>query len=85
MYKNLNKTIGLEENKAQVNLIKDRLANLMKEFKSRPISNAKKKIRNRNHMLEIVELILEFNRLNQSEQGLKILHQTKCSVDYQFL
>ena len=44
MYKNLNKTIGLEENKAQVNLIKDRLANLMKEFKSRPISNAKKKL-----------------------------------------
>ena len=26
MYKNLNKAIGLEENKAQVNAIKDRLA-----------------------------------------------------------
>ena len=29
MYKNLNKTIGSEENKAQVNAIKDRLAKLM--------------------------------------------------------
>ena len=32
MYKNLNKTIGSEENKAQVNAIKDRLAKLIKEF-----------------------------------------------------
>ena len=72
IYKNLNKTIGLEENKVQVNAIKNRLANLMKELKSRPTSNAKK-IRNRNNMLEIVERIFEFNRLNQSGQGLKIL------------
>ena len=34
MCKNLNKTTSSEENKAQVNIIKDRLANLMKEFKS---------------------------------------------------
>ena len=33
----------------------------------------KKKIRNRNNMLEIVKLILEFNQLNQSGQGLNIL------------
>ena len=33
----------------------------------------KKKIRNRNNMLEIVKRILEFNQLNQSGQGLKIL------------
>ena len=32
-----------------------------------------KKIRNRNNMLDIVKLILEFNQLNQSGQGLKIL------------
>ena len=32
-----------------------------------------KKIRNRNNMLVIVKLILDFNQLNQSGQGLKIL------------
>ena len=42
MYNNLNKTIGLEENKAQVNVIKDKLAKLIKEFKSSPTSDAKK-------------------------------------------
>ena len=42
MYNNLDKTIGLEENKAQINAIKDKLAKLIKEFKSRPTSNAKK-------------------------------------------
>ena len=72
MYKNLNKTIGLEKNKALVNAIKDKLANLMEAVKSSPTSDAKK-IRNRNNMLKIVERILEFNQLNQSGQGLKIL------------
>ena len=72
MYKNLNKTIGSEENKAQVNAIKDKLANLMEAVKRSPTSDAKK-IRNRNNMLKIVERILEFNQLNQSGQGLKIL------------
>ena len=43
MYKNLNKTTSSEENKAQVNTIKDRLANLMKEFKSNHTSDTKKK------------------------------------------
>ena len=42
MYKDLNKTTGLEENKAQVNTIKNRLANLMEAFKSSPTSDAKK-------------------------------------------
>ena len=42
MYKDLNKTTGLEENKAQVNRIKNRLANLMEAFKSSPTSDAKK-------------------------------------------
>ena len=63
MYKNLNKTTGLEENKAQVNTIKNRLANLMETFISNPTSDAKK-IENRNQMLEIVERILYFNQLN---------------------
>ena len=62
MYKNLNKTTGLEENKAQVNTI-NRLANLMEAFISNPTSDAKK-IENRNQMLEIVERILYFNLLN---------------------
>ena len=72
MYNNLNKTIGSEENKAQVNAIKDKLANLMEAVKRSPTSDAKK-IENRNNMLKIVERILEFNQLNQSGQGLKIL------------
>ena len=72
MYKNLNKTIGSEENKAQVNAIKDKLANLMEAVKRIPTNDAKK-IKNRNNMLDIVERIPEFNQLNQSGQGLKIL------------
>ena len=72
MCKNLTKTTGSEKNKAQVNTIKDRLANLMEKFKNNPTSDARK-IKNRNNMLNIVELILEFNQLNQLGQGLKIL------------
>ena len=72
MCKNLTKTTGSEKNKAQVNTIKDRLANLMEKFKSNPTSDARK-IKNRNNMLNIVELILKFNQLNQLGQGLKIL------------
>ena len=72
MCKNLNKTISSEENKAQVNVIKDRLDNLMETFKSSPTSNAER-IRNKTHMLEIAERIIEFNQVNQSGQGQKIL------------
>ena len=43
MYNNLNKTIGLEENKAQVNVIKDKLANLMEAVKRSPTSDEEKK------------------------------------------
>ena len=72
MYKSLDKTISSEENKAQVNAIKNRLANLMEAVKRSPTSYADKN-RNRNNMLEIAKLILEFNQLNQSGQRLKIL------------
>ena len=41
IYKNLNKTIGSEENKPQVNAIKDRLTKWVKEFKSSPTSDPK--------------------------------------------
>ena len=67
MYKNLNKTTGSEQN-----IIKHSLANLMEEFKCKPTSDGKA-IKNRNSMLNIVELILEFNQLNQLGKGLNIL------------
>ena len=63
MYNNLNKTIGSEENKSEVNAMQNRLAKLMKAIKCSPTSDAKT-IGNRNNMLEIVERILEFNQLN---------------------
>ena len=44
MYKNLNRAIVSEENKTHVNAIKDRLAKLIKEFKSGPTNDAKKKL-----------------------------------------
>ena len=43
---------------------------MIEAFKNSPTSNAKR-IRNRNHILEIVEGSLEFNQLDQSRQGLK--------------
>ena len=76
MCKNLTKTTGSEKSKAQVNTIKDRLANLMEKFKSNPTSDARK-IKNRNNMLNIVELTLHFNQLNQLKKGLKILTPTQ--------
>ena len=42
MYKNISKTIGSEKNKAQVNAIKDKLANLMELVKNNPTSDIKK-------------------------------------------
>ena len=42
------------------------------KFKNNPTNNAKK-IRNRNIMVEIVKIILEFNQLDQEGNGLKIL------------
>ena len=74
MYKNLNTTTDIEENKTTVNKIKHNLADLMVDIENDPTNNAKKKkIRNRNNIVEIVELILEFNQLNQEGKGLKIL------------
>ena len=45
---------------------------MIEEFKSNPTSDARK-IKKRNNMLNIVELICEFNQLNQLGKGLKIL------------
>ena len=61
MYKALNEITGLEENKAQVNAIGNRLASLMKKIESKQDI---KKIENGNRMLEIVERISNFNQLN---------------------
>ena len=72
MYKKLNKKTGYEENQIQVNTIKDTLADLMEKLKSNSTSDVRK-IKNKNVMLNIVELILELNQLNQLEKGLKIL------------
>ena len=72
MNKNLNTTTGIEQNKTKVNKIKNNLADLMMKFKNNPTNNAKK-IRNRNNMVEIVELILKFNQLEQEGSGLNIL------------
>ena len=44
----------------------------MMEFKSKATNNAKK-MKNRNNMVEIVELILKFNQIDQEGSGLKIL------------
>ena len=72
MYQALNKTKNSEESKAQVNIIENRLANLIEVLKSSPTSNVKK-IKNRNNLLEIDERILYFNQLNQLGKDLKIL------------
>ena len=51
----------------QVNTIKNRLANLMEVLRSIPTSDAKKKKKKnkkRNNILEIVKLILYFNKLH---------------------
>ena len=72
MYKNLKATTDIEENKIKVNNIKSNLADLVMKIKNNPTNNTKK-IRNRNTMVEIVELILKFNQLEQEGSGLKIL------------
>ena len=55
MHRTLNVTRSSKENKAQVNTTENRLANLMEVLESNPTSDAKK-IKNRNNMLEIVNL-----------------------------
>ena len=62
------------KNRAEVNTIENRLTNLTETLKSSPTSDAKE-IKNRNSMLEFVELILYFNQQNQVGKGLKLLTQ----------
>ena len=72
LYKNLNTATDIEENKIKVNKIKNNLADLVMKIKNNPTNNTKK-IRNRNNMAGIVELILKFNQLQQEGSSLKIL------------
>ena len=61
MYKTLNNVRTTEKNKARVNEIENRLTGLIEMLRSNPTSDEKKKkkkIRNRNNILEIVERIL---------------------------
>ena len=62
------------KNRAEVNTIENRLTNLTETLKSSPTSDVKE-IKNRNSMLEFVELILYFNQQNQVGKGLKLLTQ----------
>ena len=62
------------KNRAEVNTMENRLTNLTETLKSSPTSDAKE-IKNRNSMLEFVELILYFNQQNQVGKGLKLLTQ----------
>ena len=64
MYKNLNTTTNIEKSKTKLNKTKNDLANLMVDIENNPTNNANK-TKNRNNMVEIVELILNINQLNQ--------------------
>ena len=74
MRKALNEKKKPGKNRAEVNTIENRLTNLTETLKSSPTSDAKE-IKNRNSMLEFVELILYFNQQNQVGKGLKLLTQ----------
>ena len=56
---------NLDENRAQVNTIENRLTNLIDTIKSSITSNAKKKLKTKN-MLEIVNLL--FTLINKIKQ-----------------
>ena len=71
MYKNLNKSINIEKNKIQTELINNALINLKKDTENTPKDNTNK-IEENNRIIDIVEHILYFNEENQ-ESGLKIL------------
>ena len=72
MYNTLSDTKNTEKHNIQVNLIKSSLIDLKKDT-----GNASKddvnKIEEINKIVDIVELILNFNQQNQEGKGLKIL------------
>ena len=66
-----NKTNDKEKNNELVKVIISRLENLKEEIKN--MSKKEKKIKNPDAIVEIVEMILKFNKQNQQGKGLKIL------------
>ena len=72
MYKALGNTKSTERNKAQVDLIKDRLTNLKRNTENTPKSDVEQ-IEMLTKIRDVDELILYFNNENQKGSGLKIL------------
>ena len=67
----LNKTNDKEKNNELVNMINSGLKDLKEEIKN--MSKKEIKIKNPDKIVEIVEMILKFNKQNQQGKGLKIL------------
>ena len=67
----LNKTNARTKNSELVNIINSGLEDLKEEIKN--MSKKEIKIKNPDKVVEIVEMILNFNKQNQQGTGLKIL------------
>ena len=67
MYKNLNTTTDIEENKTKVNKIKDYLSDWMMKFKQNPTNNAKKKIETEITWWKLSNLFLSLISQNKKE------------------
>ena len=67
----LNKTNDKKKNNELVNMINSGLEDLKEEIKN--MSKKEIKIKNPDKVVEIVEMILNFNKQNQQGTGLKIL------------
>ena len=70
-----------EKNNKLVDLIVSGLFDLENEIGE--MSKDEIKIEKSHKIVNIVKKILNFNKQNQSEEGLKILTPNKCLVDYQ--
>ena len=70
-----------EKNSRLVDIFKSGLFDLENEIKN--MSEDEIKIEKPHKIVNVVKKILEFNKQNQSGEGLK--HQTKCLIDYQLL
>ena len=71
MLMSLNKTNDKTKNNELVNMINSGLEDLKEEIKN--MSKNEIKIKNPDKIVEIVEMILKFNKQNQQGKGLKIL------------
>ena len=67
MYKNLNTTTDIEENKTKANKIKDYLSDWMMKFKQNPTNNAKKKIETEITWWKLSNLFLSLISQNKKE------------------